>query len=82
MYIPRYNDGIIIGEENGCRMITQIVDELQYLIRNWINFNADFPLLNDLQQMRVFNNTIAMTDSLRAEYHGINLLKQVSELLK
>ena len=54
-------------------MITQIIDELQYLIRNRINFDADFSLLNDLQQMRVFHNAIAMTDSLRAEYHGINL---------
>lgn len=54
-------------------MIANVVDEFKYLIRDWIDFDADFLLFDDFQYAWIFDECKSVADTLAAEQDGVDL---------
>lgn len=61
-------------------MIANVVDEFKYLIRDWIDFDADFLLFDDFQHAWIFNECKSVTNTLAAEQDGVDLKLEIDLL--
>lgn len=66
----------VLCHQYGGRMISKVVDQFEHLIRHRINFDCDISFLDQLNQLGMLYESIAVTDALCAQQNCIDLKTQ------